>query len=121
MLARGWNDATALATRIRWSRIGVALSVCIIATSAFILWRRLQHLDFDRVIAALAAKPWHEIVAAAGAIAASYATLTFYDWFALRTIGARHVPYRVAALASFTSYPIGHNIGATVFTGGAIR
>ena len=121
MLARGWNDATALATRIRWSRIGVALSVCIIATSAFILWRRLQHLDLDRVIAALAAKPLHEIVAAAGAIAASYATLTFYDWFALRTIGARHVPYRVAALASFTSYSIGHNIGATVFTGGAIR
>jgi uncharacterized membrane protein YbhN (UPF0104 family) len=48
-------------------------------------------------------------------------TLTFYDFFALRTIGAGHVPYRIAALASFTSYSIGHNIGATVFTGGAIR
>jgi uncharacterized membrane protein YbhN (UPF0104 family) len=32
-----------------------------------------------------------------------------------------HVPYRIAALSSFTSYTIGHNIGATVFTGGAIR
>jgi uncharacterized membrane protein YbhN (UPF0104 family) len=31
------------------------------------------------------------------------------------------VPYRIAALSSFTSYSIGHNIGATVFTGGAIR
>jgi uncharacterized membrane protein YbhN (UPF0104 family) len=31
------------------------------------------------------------------------------------------VPYRIAALSSFTSYVIGHNIGATVFTGGAIR
>jgi uncharacterized membrane protein YbhN (UPF0104 family) len=31
------------------------------------------------------------------------------------------VPYRIAALSSFTSYTIGHNIGATVFTGGAIR
>ncbi|MHC2461250.1 uncharacterized membrane protein YbhN (UPF0104 family) [Bradyrhizobium embrapense] len=30
-------------------------------------------------------------------------------------------PYRIAALSSFTSYTIGHNIGATVFTGGAIR
>jgi hypothetical protein len=31
------------------------------------------------------------------------------------------VPYRIAALASLTSYPIGHNIGATAFSGGAIR
>ena len=121
MLAGGWNGATALATRIRWHRVGVALSACIIAVSLYVLWRRLQHLDVDKVMAALAAKPWQEIAGAAAAIAASYATLTFYDWFALRTIGKRHVPYRIAALASFTSYSIGHNIGATVFTGGAIR
>jgi uncharacterized membrane protein YbhN (UPF0104 family) len=108
-------------SRVRWSRIGIALSACIIAASVYVLWRRLHHLDVDRVLATLAAKPWHEIAAAAGAIAASYATLTFYDFFALRTIGASHVPYRIAALASFTSYSIGHNIGATVFTGGAIR
>jgi uncharacterized membrane protein YbhN (UPF0104 family) len=31
------------------------------------------------------------------------------------------VPYRTAAFASFTSYTIGHNLGATVFTGGAVR
>ena len=121
MLARGWNEATALATRVRWSRVGLALSACIIALALFILWRRLQHLDIEKVIAALAHKPWHQIATAAASIAASYVTLTFYDWFALRTIGKRHVPYRIAALASFTSYSIGHNIGATVFSGGAIR
>ena len=33
-------------------------------------------------------------------VAAGYVTLTFYDYFALRTIGRRHVPYRIAALAS---------------------
>jgi uncharacterized membrane protein YbhN (UPF0104 family) len=31
------------------------------------------------------------------------------------------VPYRVAATAGFTSYSIGHNVGASVFTGGAVR
>ncbi len=54
-------------------------------------------------------------------VAGAYVTLTFYDFFSLRTIGARHVPYRIAAMAAFTSYSIGHNLGATVFTGGAIR
>jgi uncharacterized membrane protein YbhN (UPF0104 family) len=31
------------------------------------------------------------------------------------------VPYRVAALAGFTSYAVGHNVGASVFSGGAVR
>jgi len=115
------NAEAAGFSRIRWRSIGVALSALIIAASLAILWRRLQHLDIHRVGAALAAKPIHKVIAAACAIAASYVTLTFYDWFALRTIGARQVPYRIAALASFTSYSIGHNIGATVFTGGAVR
>jgi uncharacterized membrane protein YbhN (UPF0104 family) len=54
-------------------------------------------------------------------VATGYATLTLYDFFSLRTIGRREVPYRIAALASFTSYSIGHTLGATVFTGGAVR
>jgi uncharacterized membrane protein YbhN (UPF0104 family) len=54
-------------------------------------------------------------------VAAGYFTLTFYDLFALRTVGANHIPYRIAALAGFTSYSIGHNVGASVFTGGAVR
>jgi uncharacterized membrane protein YbhN (UPF0104 family) len=61
------------------------------------------------------------VVAAAVAVAGGYLTLTCYDWFALRTIGRREIPYRVAALAGFTSYSVGHNVGATVFTGGAVR
>ena len=31
------------------------------------------------------------------------------------------MPYRVNAMAGFTSYSIGHNVGASVFTGGAVR
>jgi hypothetical protein len=58
---------------------------------------------------------------AALCVVGAFCTLTFYDFFALRTIGKTQVPYRIAALSSFTSYTIGHNIGATVFTGGAIR
>jgi glycosyltransferase 2 family protein len=54
-------------------------------------------------------------------VVGAFCTLTFYDFFALRTIGKYHVPYRIAAMSSFTSYTVGHNIGATVFTAGAIR
>ena len=72
-------------------------------------WRRCESTE------------WRDIMLAALFVAAGYFTLTFYDLFALRTIGVNHVPYRVAALAGFTSYSIGHNIGASAFTGGAVR
>jgi uncharacterized membrane protein YbhN (UPF0104 family) len=41
--------------------------------------------------------------------------------FGLHTIGRGHVPYRVASIAAFTSYAVGHNLGASLLTGGAVR
>jgi uncharacterized membrane protein YbhN (UPF0104 family) len=86
-----------------------------------VLVHMLRDIDADDVITALRATEPRHIAAAAAFVAGGYFTLTFYDWFALRTIGRTEIPYRVAALAGFTSYSIGHNIGATVFTGGAVR
>jgi glycosyltransferase 2 family protein len=104
-----------------WSWIGACLSVAIITAAAFVLYRTLRGIHVHKVMAAIAATELRDIVIAAGFVAAAYFTLTFYDLFALRTIGRRDVRYRVAALAGFTSYSIGHNVGASVFTGGAVR
>jgi uncharacterized membrane protein YbhN (UPF0104 family) len=106
---------------IGWNRIGVLLSLTIIAVALVVLFRMLRDINVDEVVKALRATGWHHIGAAAAFVAAGYFTLTFYDLFALRTIGRNQIPYRIAALAGFTSYSIGHNIGATVFTGGAVR
>ncbi len=106
---------------IGWNRIGVLLSLAIIAVAAVVLVHMLRDIKVDEMLAALRAVERHRIVAAAGFVAGGYFTLTFYDWFALRTIGHPEIPYRIAALSGFTSYSIGHNIGATVFTGGAVR
>ena len=107
--------------KIGWNRIGVLLSIAIIAVAVVVLVHMLRDIDADEVITALRATEPRHIAAAAAFVAGGYFTLTFYDWFALRTIGRTEIPYRVAALAGFTSYSIGHNIGATVFTGGAVR
>ena len=73
------------------------------------------------MIDAVEAVEKHDVVKAALFVAAGYFTLTFYDLFALRTIGRPDIPYRIAALAGFTSYAVGHNVGASAFTGGAVR
>jgi uncharacterized membrane protein YbhN (UPF0104 family) len=114
-LQRGFKE------RIGWKRLGIAASLLIIAFAITTLVRTLKGVDVGVILTALAEKPLLQIGLAALCVVGAYCTLTFYDFFALRTIGKRHVPYRIAALSSFASYTIGHNIGATVFTGGAIR
>lgn len=107
--------------RVTWHFVGIVLSCGIIAVAAYTLFHLLRDVEVAKVTAALRDTPPHQIAIAALFVALAYLTLTFYDLFALRTIGKLDIPYRVAAFASFTSYSIGHNIGATVFTGGAVR
>jgi uncharacterized membrane protein YbhN (UPF0104 family) len=106
---------------IGWKRVGIAASLLIVAFAITTLVRTLRGVDTGVILIALTEIPPGHIALAALCVIGAFCTLTFYDFFALRTIGKKHVPYRIAALASFTSYTIGHNIGATVFTGGAIR
>jgi uncharacterized membrane protein YbhN (UPF0104 family) len=107
--------------RIGWNRIGIVLSVAIITVAAIALYRILRSIDAAEVLDALASTDWRDFSLAALFVAGGYFTLTFYDLFALRSIGKTHVPYWAAALASFTSYAVGHNVGASVLTGGAVR
>ena len=123
---RGVIDAARVAQRfcevtIGWGRIGVVISLTIIAIAVYVLYNILRGIDFNEVVEALVTTQPRDIMLAALFVAGGYFTLTFYDLFALRTIGRPDVPYRVAALGGFTSYSIGHNVGASVFTGGAVR
>ncbi|CAN5184162.1 lysylphosphatidylglycerol synthase domain-containing protein [soil metagenome] len=102
-------------------KLGVAISIAIIATACYILYHMLEGLDVDDLYEALRGTEMRTVVLAGLCVAAGYFTLTFYDLFALRAIGRTEVPYQVAAFAGFTSYSIGHNVGASVFTGGVVR
>jgi uncharacterized membrane protein YbhN (UPF0104 family) len=106
---------------IGWKRLGIAASLLIIGFAITTLVRTLKGVDTGVLLAALRDLPPGHVALAGLCVVGAFCTLTFYDFFALRTIGKKQVPYRIAALSSFTSYTIGHNIGATVFTGGAIR
>ena len=107
--------------KIGWKRLGIAASLLIIVFAVTTLVRTLKGVDTAIILTALTEIAPHRIGLAALCVVGAFCTLTFYDFFALRTIGKNQVPYRIAAMSSFTSYTIGHNIGATVFTGGAIR
>ena len=102
-------------------KVGVAVSVTVIGIACYVLYHMLRGIDAGEVIEAIESTEPRSVALAALFVAAGYFTLTFYDLFAVRAIGRNDIPYRINALAAFTSYSIGHNVGASVFTGGAVR
>jgi hypothetical protein len=112
---------SSLKFEVSWNKVGVGLSLAIVVVSGFILAHRLRGLDWDAVTTAIEAVSLGRVAAAAFFVGCGYVTLALYDWFALRTIGARQVPFRIAALTGATSYAIGHGVGAMVVASAAIR
>jgi uncharacterized membrane protein YbhN (UPF0104 family) len=86
-----------------------------------VLSHAIKKLDLREVAAIAQATDARLIALALALVVMSYASLTLYDLLALRTIGRTDVPYRMAALASFTSYPIAHGIGAVALISPVIR
>src|ERR1700742_1641868 len=105
----------------RLKGLGIVVSIAIAAIAIFALTHTLKSIDLDKVFEVIKHTDVSVIVMAAALVITSYASLTFYDLLALRTIGRGDVPYRTAALASFTSYPIAHGIGAVALISPVIR
>jgi uncharacterized membrane protein YbhN (UPF0104 family) len=105
----------------RLKGLGVVVGIAIAAMALFALTHALKHVDDAQVFAIVGRTPNGVIASALMLVACSYGSLTLYDLLALRTIGRTDVPYRIAALASFTSYPIAHGIGAVALISPVIR
>jgi glycosyltransferase 2 family protein len=113
--------AQAIRKKFGWSWVAVAISLLIVAMAIVTLFRVFREIELGRVIGALKTQSLGHLLLSGGFVAAGYLALMCYDVFALRAIGRTEGPYRVAAFASFTSYTIGHNFGAAVFTSGLVR
>jgi glycosyltransferase 2 family protein len=101
--------------------LGVIVSIAIAGVAIFALTHALKNVDCEEVVAIVRRTDSSLIAVALMLVAFSYGSLTLYDVMALRTIGRQDVPYRIAALASFTSYPIAHGIGAVALVSPVIR
>ena len=101
-------------------RVGLGFSFVIIAVSTLIFGRIILGIDPARFEAAFAAIGFDQLALSMGLACVSYLALTGYDGLALRHLHIR-VPYRLTALASFTSYSISFTLGFPLVTGGAVR
>ncbi len=113
----------AMTGRSAWLRGlgGAAVSFAVAAGAIYALTHAIKKLDLSHVVAIAESTDPRLIAAALALVALSYGSVTFYDLLALRTLGRDDVPYRIAALASFTSFPIAHGIGAVALISPVVR
>jgi glycosyltransferase 2 family protein len=101
--------------------ISIVVSLAFFGVAIATLYHLLHGIDVDEVIVAIKAQSPTKILIAGALVVAGYSNLIFYDLFALHTIGRRHIPFPVVSFASFTSYTIGHSLGAATLTCGLVR
>ena len=106
---------------VRLRGLGVVAGIAIAAMAIYALTHALKHVNYEEVFAIVGRTNPGLMALALLLVACSYGSLTIYDLLALRTIGRSEVPYRIAALASFTSYPIAHGVGAVALVSPVIR
>lgn len=112
-------DPLALVRRYRIA-LTIAATLVLVVLGVAAMEALTRQITFAQVRAALHALAPARIAMAIALTAGSYLALTFYDVLALRIIG-RPLPWRIAALASFTSYTLSHNLGLSLLTGGSAR
>ncbi|HVB89033.1 MAG TPA: YbhN family protein [Beijerinckiaceae bacterium] len=103
-----------------WKILATCVSLGILGLSLIVLARALTSANYYAVRQAIQATSATQIAVALGFAACSYLALTGYDFVALRQLRLK-VPYRTAALASFTSYAISFTMGFPLITAGAVR
>ena len=106
----GWKSDRA------WALVGLAA----VALSGWLLYRELEGLSMAALwqsLQAITASNWLLCIAAT---LIAYAALAGYDRIALRYLH-KSVGWSYIAAASFTTYAVGHNLGASVFSGALVR
>lgn len=102
------------------SHILHALVACAVLVAGWLVYRTLSQYSWAEITGSIAAIPTTSFALALVFAACSYLCLTFFDFLALHYVG-KPLSYPRAALASFTSLAIGHNVGVAALSSGAVR
>ncbi len=97
-----------------------ALIALAVLVAGWLIYRTLSQYSWEDIRNSVAAIPKANLALALAFAACSYLCLTVFDFLALRYVG-KPLAYPRAALASFTSLAIGHNVGVAALSSGAVR
>lgn len=121
-LTAPWATAEKIVRMMKFNKdyIWPVVGLAAVIFSVWLLYHQLRDISLDDIIDSLKAIPLSNWLLAGAATLVAYAALAGYDKLALRHLRKR-IPWSFITAASFTAYAIGHNIGASVFSGAVVR
>jgi glycosyltransferase 2 family protein len=99
-----------------WSAVGIVA----VLVGGYMLYGLLSRTSPHDVSRAFTQIPPHRWVLAVCGTLLAYAALAWYDRIALLHLG-KPLNWLFISLTSFTTYALSHNVGASVFSGAAVR
>ncbi|HEX2529006.1 MAG TPA: lysylphosphatidylglycerol synthase domain-containing protein [Geminicoccus sp.] len=119
--AQGEAAPPAGAAKTLWKRWGTTgITVASLVLAGYLLHRTFSQYSWEELWAAVLSVPMEHLLLACLFSAASYLSLTWFDWLGIRYAG-RRLPYPKVALASFLGLSIGHTLGLAALSSGMIR
>lgn len=88
--------------------------------AAYVIWKRLEHIDAEQVWAQVQGLTPRAIALAALSCFLSYALVGIYEGFAVRRASGRRLP-AYSFLTAWIANPIAHMVGLAAVSGGALR
>lgn len=106
--------------RIDWRRLSALVTILLTLVALGIVIHAIDKISWPKVLASLDHVGLVRFAWSLLFTAASYLTLTGFDWLGIAHLG-RRLSYRRVALTSFLSLSIGHTVGLAPLSSGAIR
>jgi phosphatidylglycerol lysyltransferase len=100
--------------------LGPIASVLVLGLALVVLTRLTHALRLRDILDQFYSIPWSMLLVSGGLATSSYLVLTSFEVLAVRNAG-RKLGYLTPALTSFVAYAVGHNIGVSALSGGAVR
>jgi glycosyltransferase 2 family protein len=97
-----------------------AMIVLGFGLAGYLLWNIFSEYTWSDIVSSLAEIPTANLLAAMAFCAASYVTLSGFDWIGVRHVG-NDLSYPKIGLASFLSLSIGQSVGLSGLSSGALR
>lgn len=97
-----------------------AVTAIAVVGGSYLLYRNLSRYSMSELLESIYAIPLSNGLTAFGFVVLSYLTLACFDATALAYVGKRVAGPKVL-LTSFTALSIGHNVGVSLLSSGAVR
>lgn len=104
----------------RSDRLWAVVGGLAVLFSGWLLYRELEGMSLQALLGSLRAISAFDWLLCAAATLLAYAALAGYDRIALDHLGHR-IGWGYISAVSFTTYAVGHNVGASVFSGALVR